>query len=230
MRVPREIAGGGEGFPPTWTNSVLRGPRRESNGKGPPVPTAFPGRLPPRPFTYKVAHGGRKRIPVTLSKRHGSPTERGPGKTPPRSRAPPARCPWLLLSARSLPGLRGRLSVQPGRCGAPGTRRGAGAGREGGAPGRRHLLRPAGLGSGRRCGTRWDRRAAAPAWSPRPGSGAPAPDPDGLLARGPRRHSLGMRDRSSDPAACWAHGCFSAAPLAPLCSGGNTGLRAHISG
>lgn len=90
------------------TNSALRRPGRGSIRKGLPAPhNGLPGRLPPRAFTYEVAHGGRKRIPVTLSKRHGSPSERGPGKTPPRSRAPPARCAGSSSPPDRFPGSGG---------------------------------------------------------------------------------------------------------------------------
>lgn len=44
--MPKKVAGGGERFPPTWTNSVLLRPTRESNGEGDLMPKACLGVFP----------------------------------------------------------------------------------------------------------------------------------------------------------------------------------------
>lgn len=168
------------------------------------------GRLPPRLFTYEVAHGSRIGIPVTLPKRHGSPREPGPGNPPPPlwgSRLHPLGVPGSASSPKRFPGSGPRLCVLPGRCGAPRTgSRAPGRGHRGGAPGHRRTCRALsapGLPSGRR----------PPRGARQSGAGSELGTQVGFSRarrRGrPRNHSLGIRDLSSDPATYWANGCFS---------------------
>lgn len=75
--------------------------------EGPPGPQSRPWRLPPPLFTYEVAHGGRIGIPVTLPKRHSSPTKPGPGNPPPPfsgSRLHPLGAPGSSSSPGRFPG------------------------------------------------------------------------------------------------------------------------------
>lgn len=172
MRVPWESCGGGggkgggrKGRVSTKLDQAENGVKRE----GAPGPQSRPWRLsplPPRLFTYEVAHGGRIGIPVTLPKRHSSPTEPGPGNPPPPlscSRLHPLGAPGSSSSSASR--ARRRLRDLPCRCGAPGTLRGA-RGRGHWAPA--HLPRASrDQRGGGAASSRWRGRAVAAAWSPR---------------------------------------------------------------
>ncbi|XP_059257512.1 uncharacterized protein LOC132018592 [Mustela nigripes] len=125
----------------------------ESSGKGTPGPPSLPRRLPLPLFTYEVAHGGRIGIPVTLPKRHSSPHRAGPRKSASTALGlptPPARCPWLLLFGRALPGLCRGCATCPTAAG----RRAPGVGYGGGDTGdaRAPATCPAGAARRRRSG------------------------------------------------------------------------------
>lgn len=145
MRVPWE-SGRGRGRISSNLDQ-LRPPQADKGVKreGYPGAQRLPGRLPPRLFTYEVAHGSRIGIPVTLPKRHASPREPGPGNPPPPlwgSRLHPLGVPGSSSSPKRFPGSGPRLRVLPGRCGAPRTgSRAPGRGHRGGAPGHRRTCR-----------------------------------------------------------------------------------------
>lgn len=186
--------------------------------EGSPDPQSLRGSLPPRLFTYEVAHRSRIGIPVTLPKRHGSPREPGPGNPPPQlsgSRLHPLGVPGSSSSPELFPGSGWRLRVLPVRYGAPGTRSlPLGRGHGGGDTGARApATRRAELAKRRCCtlqvGLARGCRNVEPARGTR-GAGSGPRGPSRPHGAGPTRsHRVGIRDSGSDPAAYWADCCLS---------------------
>lgn len=205
-----------------------RGREWSQAGRGPPSPPSLPRRLPPPLFTYEVAHGGRIGIPVTLPKRHSSPHRAGPRKSASTALGlptPPARCPWLLLFGRALPGICRGCATCPTAAGRRGTRRGARGRGHGdarapatcpaGAARRRRSGPPRGVGgrqlprgvsAGETAGLAPGRGTRVRLWSPR----------NRPQLGGGGCHSLGMRHPCSDTAVYWSSSCSSLRLLFPF--------------
>lgn len=189
--------------------------------EGAPGPQSLPWRLPPPLFTYEVAYGGRIGIPVTLPKRHSSPTEPGPGNPPPPlsgSRLHPLGAPGSSSSPGRFPG-----SAEAARPARP--LRGAGHPAWGSGAGTRGTRAPA------TCPAGAARRRRSPLQGARAGGGRrvePAGEPRGARGLGTRvglsppgsrqpwGHSPGIRDPCFDAAAYWAGYCSSLRLLLPF--------------